>query len=52
MILSSLSGASAIQVNKTDISTVTESDVDLNTLRLGQGQEPFQLSTIPGKIIS
>jgi len=47
VILSSLSGASAIQVNKTDISTVTESDVDLNTLRLGQGQGTFSIIDDP-----
>lgn len=34
-------GVSAVQVNKTDINTVTEADVKLDTLKLGQGFGSF-----------
>lgn len=34
-------GVSAVQVNKTDLNTVTEADVNLDTLKLGQGLGSF-----------
>lgn len=38
IILNNTKGVTAIVVNKTDINAVTEADVDLNTLKVGQGQ--------------
>lgn len=47
VILNNTNGASAVLVNKTDIGSVTEADVDLNILKLGQGAGTFAIIDDP-----
>jgi len=43
VILNNTNGATAIEINKTDISAVSEKDIDIATLAVGQGAGTFAL---------
>ncbi|MBZ4189619.1 HmuY family protein [Niabella beijingensis] len=47
VILNNTNGVSAVAINKTDINAVTEADVDLDTLKLGQGNGSFAVIDDP-----
>ena len=43
VVLNNTNGASAVMINKSDITTVTDKDIDITTLALGQGAGTFAL---------
>ncbi|MCD2424055.1 HmuY family protein [Niabella pedocola] len=47
VILNASNGVSAVAVNKTDLNAVTEADVNLDTLKLGQGNGSFAVIDDP-----